>query len=369
VVRRGNIAARSAIIPDMPPILRVLAPNPGLFTLEGTNTWIVGARPSLVIDPGPDDPEHAREIHREAYPVGAILLTHHHPDHAQGAALLADQTGAPVLAFRPTAVERKLADGAIVPGGGVILHAVHAPGHTPDHLVFFERESGALFTGDAVLGRGTSVIDPPEGDMTAYMRSLSVMVALAPRVIYPGHGPAVWSAVQKLREYVDHRKDRERQVLAGLENGARTAEELVPRIYPEYPEELHPAAARSVLAHLLKLAREGRVARVGRPADERFALASGAACERCGRPVVPGSKLCDRCGVAALQEAPPRTGGGPGGSSNERSEAAADPWLVENRPKAGTRGGDRGGDQGSNEPAGDAQEGSPSETNGGQANT
>jgi glyoxylase-like metal-dependent hydrolase (beta-lactamase superfamily II) len=237
-----------------------------------------------VIDPGPDDPHHIREVHREAEPVGAILLTHHHSDHAPGAALLAERSGAPVLAFRPVARERKLAGGAIVPGGDAILRAVHAPGHSADHLVFFERESGALFTGDAVLGRGTSVIDPPEGDMAAYMRSLSIMLALTPRVIYPGHGPAVWSAIEKLREYVDHRKNREGQVLAGLEDGPRTPEELVPRIYSDHPQKLHPAAARSVLAHLLKLAREGRVARVGHPADERFALVSGTGGAAHGEP-------------------------------------------------------------------------------------
>jgi glyoxylase-like metal-dependent hydrolase (beta-lactamase superfamily II) len=286
-------------------ILRVLAPNPGPFTLEGTNTWIVGADPAIVIDPGPDDRDHIEEVRREAEPVGAILLTHHHPDHAPGATRLADQTGAPVLAFRPAQGERRLAPGTIMPGGDTTLRAIHTPGHTPDHMAFFEQASGALFTGDAVLGRGTSVIDPPEGDMASYVRSLSLMASLAPRVIYPGHGPAVWSAAEKLREYVEHRKDRERQILAGLEDGPHAAAELVTRIYDDYPTELHPAAERSVLAHLLKLAREGRVAAVGPKAHARFALASGGSCERCGRPVVPGSRLCGRCGVALLQEGPP----------------------------------------------------------------
>ena len=256
-------------------VLRILAPNAGPFTLEGTNTWIVGACPSIVIDPGPADPGHLREVRREAEPVAAILVTHHHPDHAPGAAILAGQTGAPVLAFRPEAGERELEDGARVPAGGCVLQAVHAPGHTSDHLVFLEPETGSLFTGDAVLGRGTSVIDPPEGDMAAYMRSLTTMAALGPRVIYPGHGPAVWSAMDKLREYEEHRRERERQVLAALEAGPSTAEQVVPRIYTEYPSELHPAAARSVLAHLLKLLGEGRVVRVGSPGEERFALAHG----------------------------------------------------------------------------------------------
>jgi glyoxylase-like metal-dependent hydrolase (beta-lactamase superfamily II) len=295
----------------VPRVLRVRAPNPGPFTLEGTNTWIVGVRPSLVIDPGPDDREHIREVRREADPVGTILLTHHHPDHAPGAAALARDTGAPVLAFRPEAEEHNLQRGTLLPAGDAVLEAIHAPGHSSDHMVFFERETGALFTGDAVLGRGTSVIDPPEGDMSAYMRSLSDMLALAPKVIYPGHGPSVWNAMAKLREYMDHRKERERQVLAALEEGPLSPEELVPGIYADYPEELHPAAARSVLAHLLKLVRDGRAARMGRGRNERFALASGSACERCGRPVAPGSKLCDRCGIAALQEGPPASGRAP----------------------------------------------------------
>jgi glyoxylase-like metal-dependent hydrolase (beta-lactamase superfamily II) len=261
----------------MPRILRVLAPNPGPFTLEGTNTWIVGADPSVVIDPGPADPEHIREVRVEAGRVAAILLTHHHPDHAPGASILAHQTGAPVLASRAKAGERELAEGTRIPAGGCVLRALAAPGHAPDHLVFLEPESGSLFTGDTVLGRGTSVIDPPEGDMDAYLRTLTALSALSPRVIYPGHGPAVWSATDKLEEYLQHRREREGQVLAALEAGPSTADGLVPLIYANYPRELHPAAARSVLAHLLKLLAEGRVVRLGveNPGDERFALAHG----------------------------------------------------------------------------------------------
>ncbi len=244
-------------------IVRVLAPNPGPFTLEGTNTWIVGA-PAVVIDPGPLDDKHVEEVRRAAGTIKAILLTHRHPDHAPGAALLAERVGAPVLAFEAHGGEQPLADGdAISAGGGVTLTAIHTPGHTPDHVVFCLSETGALFTGDVVLGRGTSVIDPPEGNLAHYLESLSRLHALSPSVLYPGHGPVIWEGRQKLAEYIAHREDRERQVLDGLESRAQSPEELVPKIYSAYPRELHPIAARSVLAHLLKLEAEGRARRVG----------------------------------------------------------------------------------------------------------
>jgi len=288
----------------MPTITRVLAPNPGPFTLEGTNTWIVGAGPSLVIDPGPDDPSHVAAVAKQASHVQAILLTHHHPDHAPGAPRLSDMTGAPILALRPEPGEARLRDGEVVEAGAVRVHVVHTPGHTQDHVVFLEEGARAMFTGDAVLGRGTSVVDPPEGDMALYVRSLSRMLALAPRVIYPGHGPAVWSPGEKLQEYLAHRRLREEQVAEGLEAGPHTPQELVERIYTDVPPELHPAAARSVLAHLLKLEREGRAIRVGPRSAERFAAAVPRACVRCGRPAPAGSTLCDRCRLSLLQETP-----------------------------------------------------------------
>ena len=253
-------------------MLRVLAPNPGPFTLEGTNTWVVGEDPSIVIDPGPSDEAHTESVAGQAGPVAVILLTHHHLDHAAGAAGLARITGAPILAFKPQADERALAGGQRVEAGGVVLRSMRTPGHSRDHVVFHEPESGSLFTGDAVLGRGTTVVDPPDGDMADYMRSLESMLALAPRAIYPGHGPVVEAAAAKLREYIEHRRMRERQVLEALgEAGApRSPAELVPVIYSAYPPELHPAAARSVLAHLIKLEREGRVVRRGGSREERF---------------------------------------------------------------------------------------------------
>jgi glyoxylase-like metal-dependent hydrolase (beta-lactamase superfamily II) len=249
----------------------VVAPNPGPFTLEGTNTWIVGAEPALVIDPGPDHRPHLEAVLERAGRVGAVLLTHHHPDHAEGAATIGRMAGAPIMAGSPIAGEQPLEDGMVVDLGGVAVRVVVAPGHTPDHVVFFEPETRALFTGDTVLGRGTSVIDPPEGDLGAYLRSLRALLALEPEIIYPGHGPIARPATAKLNEYLKHREERERQVLDALRDGPRAPEEIVPSIYAVYPAELYPAAARSVLAHLLKLEAEELVVRVPSSTD-RFGL-------------------------------------------------------------------------------------------------
>jgi ribonuclease/clavin/mitogillin len=184
----------------------------------------------------------------------------------------------------------------------VRMTAVATPGHTPDHLAFIEPTSRSLFTGDAVLGTGTSVIDPPEGDLTAYLRSLQRMRDLSPRVIYPGHGPVVLDAVAKLDEYLEHRAMRERQVLAGLRDGRRTPEEMVEEIYADQPSELHSLAARSVLAHLLKLETEGRAEKRTKDGAVRWSPIEPRACARCGRPVRGRGLLCGPCSLALLQE-------------------------------------------------------------------
>jgi glyoxylase-like metal-dependent hydrolase (beta-lactamase superfamily II) len=283
-------------------IVRVLAPNPGLRELEGTNTWVVGRWPAAVIDPAVDDARHLGEVLEAAGRVGAILLTHDHPDHAPGAGTLAAMTGAPVYAARQAEGWRRLRDGQEIRLPGVRLRAIATPGHAPDHVAFFLEGDRALFTGDAVLGRGTSVIDPPEGDLAQYLRSLRRLRELRPRTIYPGHGPVVLDAMAKLEEYLAHREERERQVLEGLAEGPRTPEELVPSIYAGYPAELHPLAARSVLAHLLKLEAEGRVRRVRSDGGTAFELADPRACARCGRPVAGRARLCGPCSLAVLQE-------------------------------------------------------------------
>ena len=175
-------------------IVRVLAPNPGPFTLEGTNTWIVGTDPAVVVDPGPNDEDHAQAVLREAGAIGAVLVTHGHPDHAPGADRLARLAGAPILAFRPSRGQRRLHDEQVVPFGEVHLRVLYTPGHTADHVVFLAEGTGAMFTGDSVLGRGTAVIDPPEGNLAQYLQSLRRMREARPRVIYPGHGPTVFDA-------------------------------------------------------------------------------------------------------------------------------------------------------------------------------
>jgi glyoxylase-like metal-dependent hydrolase (beta-lactamase superfamily II) len=282
-------------------VIRVLAPNADMYTLDGTNTWIVGQDPSIVVDPGPEIPAHLTEVARVAGRVAFVLVTHDHPDHAPGAGAFARMVGAPVHAWRLDGAER-IRDRQTFSGGGVNLTSFHTPGHTGDHVVFHDPEEGALFTGDAVVGRGTSFIDPPDGDLGQYLRSLKLMQDLEPRTIYPGHGPVVFKAQDKLREYVAHRAERERQVLEALSHGPRSIDDIVREIYAGYPAAVLPLAARSVLAHLLKLEGEGAAARSGRAEAASWATAEPRACARCGRPVKGRARYCSSCSLIILQE-------------------------------------------------------------------
>jgi len=282
-------------------ITRVLAPNADMYTLDGTNTWVVGQDPSIVVDPGPEMVSHLDEVANIAGRVAFVLVTHDHPDHAPGASALARMVDAPLHSWRLKGAE-PIRDHQEFHGGGCVLTAVHTPGHTSDHVVFHEVQEGALFTGDAVVGRGTSFIDPPDGDLTQYLRSLKVMQALNPRTIYPGHGPVVFRAKDKLQEYVDHRAERERQVVEALAGGGRSIQEIVGEIYAGYPAEVLPLAGRSVLAHLLKLEGEGAVTRSGKGKGAMWSVAIPRACARCGKPVKGRARYCSTCSLIILQE-------------------------------------------------------------------
>ena len=282
-------------------ITRVLAPNADMYTLDGTNTWVVGQDPSIVIDPGPEIESHLEEVARVAGKVAFVLVTHDHPDHAPGAASFARAVGAPLHAWRLKQAE-PMRDHQEFRGGGFALTAIHTPGHTSDHVVFHEPQEGALFTGDAVVGRGTSFIDPPDGDLTHYLRSLKLMQERSPRTIYPGHGPVVFRAQDKLREYVEHRADRERQVQEALAGGGRTIEAIVQEVYAGYPAEVLPLAGRSVLAHLLKLEGEAAVVRSGKGEAAVWSVAVPRTCARCGKRVRGRARYCSTCSVIILQE-------------------------------------------------------------------
>ncbi len=256
-----------------PAVQRVLAPNPGLFTGPGTNTYVVtDEAEAVVIDPGPQIPEHLEAIEGTLTglrPV-AVLVTHTHPDHAPAANPLAARLGVPALgyasgpAFTP---DRRLADGDQVACGGATLEAVATPGHTDDHLCY--RMGDVLFTGDHIMGGSTVVIE----DLAAYLSSLRRLLPLGLTRLYPGHGPEIDDPAAVIEEYLAHRLERERQVLAALAGGAGTVGEVVAAVYAEVDPALHPIAAHSVAAHLRKLADEGRVSFAGgAEPDARAAL-------------------------------------------------------------------------------------------------
>lgn len=260
----------------------VLAPNPGPMTLEGTNTYLVGAPGGgelVVVDPGPDVREHQDALDAAVAALDArvvgVLVTHHHRDHAQAAGWAA-AWDVPLWAFAPDMVDaiapgagaRALPDGERVRLAGVTLEAVHTPGHSSDHLCLRVVETDVVLSGDHVLGRGTTVVVWPDGDMADYMASLRRLAALPARALYPGHGPMLVHPAAKLAEYLAHREQRERQVLDALRAGDDTPMAIVRRVYADVDEALHGAAARSVHAHLEKLVRDGAVTRDGEAHDE-----------------------------------------------------------------------------------------------------
>ncbi len=263
-----------------PGIARVLAHNPSAFTYYGTQTYLIGEREVAVVDPGPDLPEHLDALVDAiaGRPIVAIMCTHTHRDHSPAARPLAERTGAKIIGCAPLALEtvgpradaafdgdyspdRMLTDGESIEVDGEPAVAVATPGHTSNHLCFALEESGALFTGDHVMGWSTTVVAPPDGDMADYMASLALLHARDDRVYYPAHGPAVHKPKQLVRGMIGHRRQRERQILKLLGHAPQAITELVPQMYKGIDPRLWPAAGQSVKAHLLDLERRGAVTR------------------------------------------------------------------------------------------------------------
>ncbi len=281
---------------DVSPLIRrVIAENPSKFTYHGTGTYIVGHGDVAVIDPGPllDSHRDALAAALDGERVRAILVTHCHADHSPLAAWLREVTGAPTVAFGPhvraDAEERdedidddadddraevkieestdyafdpdaRVADGEIAAlGPGWTLRAVHTPGHTSNHLCFALDEEHALFTGDHIMGWSTTVISPPDGDMRAYLSSLHAVRRRSDAVLWPTHGAPVPDPGPFIDAYIAHRLEREAQVLAAVRAGTAQIKPMVKQLYANVDTKLHKPAARSVLAHLVKLVDDGLV--------------------------------------------------------------------------------------------------------------
>jgi len=237
--------------------LRIVASNPGPMTLEGTNTYLYGSGPCAVIDPGPDDAGHIEAVSAAAEQrggIGLILLTHSHGDHAAGAERLAVAAG--MEATRPSG-----APPVVLPVDGeehAGLRAVATPGHAADHVCLLSGD-GVCFSGDLVLGEGSTFVPPDGGSLTAYMDSLRRIQAEEVELICPGHGPWITDPAAKLAEYVEHREMRERRLIAALERGERSREALLAEVWDDVPDEVRPAAALVMEAHLEKLEAEGKL--------------------------------------------------------------------------------------------------------------
>ena len=274
-----------------PGIRRIVAPNPSPMTFRGTNTYLVGRTDIAVIDPGPDHDDHLHAILRALSPgqrVSHILVSHAHRDHSRLAPRLRDATGAPVLAFGPAeagrsmimqqlastglagggegidstfAPDETLQDGQVVAGPDWQLKALHTPGHIGNHLCFMLDD--ICFTADHVMGWATSLVSPPDGDLTDFMASCEKLRARPWRAFYPGHGAAIEAPWRRLDELIAHRKGREAAILTALGPAPLRAHELTARVYLDTPKALLPAAERNVLAHLIDLTQKSLVEPLG----------------------------------------------------------------------------------------------------------
>ncbi len=276
-----------AVTEISPLIRRVVAENPSAFTLYGTGTYIVGRGQVAIIDPGPAMDDHVDAVLRAVAGerVTHLLITHTHIDHSPAAKAVQQRTGATTYGFGPHGGGRDgpqveeggdrafipdvtIGDGDVIAGAGWTVEAVHTPGHTSNHLCFALSEADVLFSGDHVMGWSTTVVSPPDGDMTAYMASLDKLLARDDGRYWPTHGPAIDQPRAYVQAYKRHRHAREAAIVASLKAGAGAIPDMVAAIYADVPKNLHAAAGRSVLAHLIHLHREGRVSCDGEPAAE-----------------------------------------------------------------------------------------------------
>lgn len=238
----------------------LIAPNPGPYTLDGTRTYVLND--DTILDPGPAIEAHLESILRSCGPIESIFVTHRHDDHAGLVAMLRRRSGArvhaPAGALEQEIVDHRVESGESFVVGDGTLEAIATPGHTAEHVCYLS-EDGALFTGDTILGEGTTTIFPPDGDMGDYLASLRTLRDLAPDRIYPGHGPMRADAVRLIDDYIAHREMRERQILQALESAPATPRKLREQIYPDLQTALHAAAELQMRAHLDLLIRKARV--------------------------------------------------------------------------------------------------------------
>lgn len=269
-----------------PLVRRVIAPNPGPFTFTGTGVFIIGSGDVAVIDPGPVDPLHeaALDAALEGESVTHVLVTHHHMDHSPLASRLAAKHGVKVYAMSPADTppeggevrmeagddasfrpDLEVADGDVFSGPGWTLTALHTPGHTSNHVCYALQEENTLFSGDHVMGWSTSVVSPPDGSMGDYIAQLERIRAMDFAIIRPTHGPEITETGPFLDAYIEHRRARERQILAELAAGRTRIRDMVESMYADIDRRLHPAAAHSVLGHMIHLVEKGLVRCDGEP--------------------------------------------------------------------------------------------------------